>query len=122
MPDPQPISWGSISQGMPLFSTNKMPVSSAARSSTRGLPPLGLGGSSGNSGSTTSQSSSVTSSLAMVSPYPLHGYVRRTKRRGANTPYQHLLPGHYHDAASLRWLTARTSFAQEGPARRSPAP
>src|SRR5215212_7649684 len=42
IPEPQPISWGSISQGMPLFSTNSMPVS-AARSSTRGLPPLGLG-------------------------------------------------------------------------------
>ncbi len=26
MPDPQPISWGSISQGMPLFRTNRMPV------------------------------------------------------------------------------------------------
>ncbi len=36
MPEPQPISWGSISQGMPLFSTNRMPVR-AARSSMRGL-------------------------------------------------------------------------------------
>src|SRR5829696_1050543 len=78
IPEPQPISWGNISQGMPLFSTNNMPVS-AARSSTRGLPPLGFGGSSGNSGSTTPQSSSVTSSLAMVPPYPLRGFVRRTK-------------------------------------------
>ena len=41
MPEPQPICWGSISQGMPVLSTNRMPVR-AARSSTRGLPPLGF--------------------------------------------------------------------------------
>jgi hypothetical protein len=64
-PDPQPISLGSISHGMPLFSTKTMPVS-AARSSTRGLPPLGLGGSSGNRGSMISQSLSLTSSLLML--------------------------------------------------------
>ena len=66
---PQPISWGSISQGMPVFSTNRMPVS-AARSGTRGLPPLGLGGSSGSSGSATPHSSSVTGGLAMVRIVP----------------------------------------------------
>jgi hypothetical protein len=82
MPEPQPISWGSISQGMPLFKTNRIPVR-AARSSMRGLPPLGLGGSSGNSGSITSHSSSVTSSLAILSAYPPPGFVRRTKRGGA---------------------------------------
>jgi hypothetical protein len=38
IPEPQPISWGSISQGMPLFRTKTMPVK-AARSSMRGLPP-----------------------------------------------------------------------------------
>lgn len=42
MPDPQPISCGSISQGMPLFSTNITPVS-AARSSIGGRPPFGRG-------------------------------------------------------------------------------
>src|SRR5215218_9234163 len=31
MPEPQPISWGSISQGMPLFKTNRMPVRAAGR-------------------------------------------------------------------------------------------
>jgi hypothetical protein len=65
----QPIYWGSISQGMPLFSTKMMPLR-AARSSRRGLPPLGLGGSSGNSGSTISQSSSLTNSLAILLTYP----------------------------------------------------
>src|SRR5215212_6736302 len=59
MPEPQPISLGSISQGMPLLRTKMMPVR-AARSSMRGLPPFGLGGSLGNNGSTISQSSSVT--------------------------------------------------------------
>lgn len=28
-PEPQPISWGSISQGMPLLSTNKMPLNAS---------------------------------------------------------------------------------------------
>ena len=64
MPLPQPISCGSISQGMPVIRTKRMPVS-AARSGTRGRPPFGLGGSAGRRGSTTSQSSSGTSGFAM---------------------------------------------------------
>jgi hypothetical protein len=68
-PLPQPISCGSISHGMPLFSTKTMPVK-AARSSVRGLPPSGLGGSFGRSGSMISQSSALTNSLAMLSTYP----------------------------------------------------
>jgi len=64
-PDPQPISFGSISQGMLLFKTKTMPAR-AARSSMRGLPPLGFGGSSGNRGSMISQSSSDTNSLLMT--------------------------------------------------------
>jgi hypothetical protein len=55
-----------------------MPVR-AARSSIRGLPPLGLGGSSGSSGSITSHSSSLTSFLAILSSYPPPSFVRRTK-------------------------------------------
>ncbi len=47
MPEPQPISCGSISQGMPLLSTNRMPVS-AARSSSGGRPPFGRGGRGGS--------------------------------------------------------------------------
>src|SRR5215217_3706968 len=68
-PEPQPISWGNISQGMPLFSTKMMPLR-AARSSTRGLPPCGLGASDGSSGSMISHSSSLTNSLAISSTYP----------------------------------------------------
>jgi hypothetical protein len=68
-PDPQPISWGSISQGMPLFKTKTMPVR-AARSLMRGLPPLGFGASGGNSGSMISHSSSLTSSLLMPRSVP----------------------------------------------------
>jgi hypothetical protein len=40
IPDPQPISVGSISQGKPERSTNRIPVS-AARSGRRGRPPFG---------------------------------------------------------------------------------
>jgi hypothetical protein len=65
MPEPHPISWGSISQGMPVISTNKMPRR-ASRSASRGLPPLGLGGSGGKSGATKSQSSSETSGFAIT--------------------------------------------------------
>ena len=51
-PEPQPISWGSISQGMPLLSTNRMPLS-ASRWPT-GLRPaycrlrFSCGGSNGS--------------------------------------------------------------------------
>jgi hypothetical protein len=72
IPDPQPISLGSISQGMPDLSTNTMPLS-AARSSMRGRPPFGLGGSFGKSGSTTTHSSSVTSGFGMVPSIPDRG-------------------------------------------------
>ena len=65
MPQPQPISWGSISQGMPDLSTNRMPVS-ALRSSTGGRPPLDLGLGGGRSGATEAHSSSLTSALAMA--------------------------------------------------------
>ena len=64
MPQPQPISWGSIAQGMPLWSTNRMPAS-ALRSSTGGRPPFGLGRCGGNSGATTAHSLSLTSAFAM---------------------------------------------------------
>ena len=46
MPQPQPISLGSISQGMPDLSTNRMPVS-AARFGSGGRPPFGFGRSGG---------------------------------------------------------------------------
>ena len=49
MPLPQPSSLGSISQGMPLRRTKRMPVK-AARLDTRGRPPFGFGFSGGNSG------------------------------------------------------------------------
>lgn len=50
----QPISDGSISHGMPERRTKMIPAS-AARSPTRGRPPLGLAGSGGRSGSITAQ-------------------------------------------------------------------
>jgi hypothetical protein len=64
IPDPQPISCGNISQGMPLFSTNRMPVS-AARCGNGGRPPFGLGRSGGSTGSMTAHNSSGIRGLAM---------------------------------------------------------
>ena len=49
-PLPQPNSRGTNRQGMPVRRTYTIPVRQA-RSGTRGRPPLGLGGSFGNSGS-----------------------------------------------------------------------
>jgi hypothetical protein len=79
-PEPQPISWGNISQGMPLFSTKMIPIR-AARSSTRGLPPCGLGGSGASSGSITSHSSLLTNSLAISSTYPHPVVLKECLRR-----------------------------------------
>ena len=47
MPDPHPISSGSISNWMPVRSTNRIPVS-AARSGTRSLPLRDRGGTTGS--------------------------------------------------------------------------
>jgi hypothetical protein len=47
---------------MPLLSTKRMPVK-AARSGTRGRPPLGLGGSGGKSGAIVSHNVSLTNGL-----------------------------------------------------------
>ena len=74
IPDPQPISCGSISQGKPLFSTNRMPVS-AARCGIGGRPPFGFGRSGGSSGSIRVHNSSGTRGLAM------HSGTARTHRR-----------------------------------------
>ena len=68
IPLPQPSSCGNISQGMPVLSTNRMPVSTA-RLSTRGRPPLGLGGSAGMSGTMTSHNSSLTKGFAIPRSY-----------------------------------------------------
>lgn len=79
MPEPQPISLGRYSQGMPVFKTNRMPVR-AARSSTRGRPPLGLGRSGGSNGRMTAHNSSVTRGFAMPKAYPGNGFVSRSKQ------------------------------------------
>lgn len=61
-PEPQPISRGRYSQGMPVLSTYTMPVK-AARSDTRGRPPRGYRRGRGSNGSTSFHSSSLTSSF-----------------------------------------------------------
>ena len=64
IPDPQPISCGSISHGKPLFRTNRMPLS-AARCGTGGRPPFGFARSGGSSGSIRLHNSSGRRGLAM---------------------------------------------------------
>lgn len=78
MPLPQPSSLGSISQGMPLRRTKRIPVK-AARSDTRGRPPFGLGLSTGNNGFTCSHR--LSSRSALIWRYritQLRGFVRRS--------------------------------------------
>ena len=64
IPQPQPISCGSISQGMPDLSTNRMPVS-AARSPIGGRPPFGRGGRGGSKGPKRDQRASETRGAAI---------------------------------------------------------
>ncbi len=65
IPAPALNSLGRYSQGMPVRSTNRMPVS-ALRFNTGGRPPLGFGFGGGKNGSTRSHSSSVSSGLAIA--------------------------------------------------------
>ena len=69
MPEPQPISWGSLAHGMPVRSTKTMP-SSTLRSSTGGRPPFGRGGRSGSKGAISAQSASGTRGSAIRPGYP----------------------------------------------------
>ncbi len=73
IPLPQPISGGSISHGMPVLSTNKIPLNTA-RFEISGRPPFGLGFSEGKSGSITCHSSSLTSCLAIPQSYQSLGF------------------------------------------------
>ncbi len=68
IPQPQFISGGRYSHDKPVSSTNKMPFN-AARSLTRGRPPLGLGGGFGIKGSTMLQNSSESISFAIMPLY-----------------------------------------------------
>ena len=65
MPLPQPNSWRNISQGMPDFKTNTMPVKTARSVMLRGRPPLGLGGSGGKRGATISHNLSLINGVLM---------------------------------------------------------
>jgi hypothetical protein len=58
-PLPQPSAWGNSRHGQPVRSTKMMPLK-AIRSGTRGRPPFGFAGSSGNNGSISSQRASGT--------------------------------------------------------------
>ena len=66
MPEPQPISCGRYSHGIPVCSTNKIPVNTL-RSSSRFRPGNRCRlGTTGINGSTSPHSSSDTNGLAIV--------------------------------------------------------
>ena len=65
MPEPQPNSFGNISQGIPLRRTNRMPLRQA-RSGRRGRPPCGLGFGNGKRGSITSHKPLGTSAAVIT--------------------------------------------------------
>jgi hypothetical protein len=67
IPEPQSNCFGSIRQGMPLRSTNRIPVRQA-RSDTRGRPPCGFGIEDGRSGRIKLHSASGTSAAAITIP------------------------------------------------------
>lgn len=73
MPLPQPSSGGSISQGIPVLNTNRIPVKTA-RLLRRGRPPLGLGGSGGRRGSMICHNSSLISTFAIPLSYQDSGF------------------------------------------------
>src|SRR5271170_6465960 len=78
----QPISWGKSSHGIPVLSTNRMPVRQM-RSDTRGLPTPGTYGCLGRIGSTNFHSSSDTNSLLIVSSLTaMRVILTRSFRRG----------------------------------------
>jgi hypothetical protein len=65
IPEPQPISWGRYSQGIPVLRTKRMPVK-AARCSIGGRPPFGRAGRLGSKGSMSCHNWSGRSGLAMA--------------------------------------------------------
>jgi hypothetical protein len=64
MPEPQPISCGSLAHGIPVRRTKTIP-SSASRSSSGGRPPFVRVGRAGSRGAMSAQSASETSGSAI---------------------------------------------------------
>ena len=81
MPDPQPVSWGRSSRGMPVFDTNRMPVS-ACLSGTRLRPGYRCPAPAGKTGSIRSDGPSLTRGFAVDTVYddsiPTPLFVRRS--------------------------------------------
>jgi hypothetical protein len=69
IPEPQPSSWGSISQGIPLFNTSKRPVSPwrGAKGLRPGQRPR-RGGGGGNGGSISAHHASSSHGWALCNP------------------------------------------------------
>lgn len=71
IPLPHPISWRSISQGMPVLRTTMMPAR-LAQSGTRGRQPMGVGDFGRSSGSVRSHSASGARGVAIFPPFTTH--------------------------------------------------
>jgi len=101
MPLPQPISWGSISQGMPLLRTKRMPVR-AARSETGGRPPFGLRRLTGRSGAIRAHNLSPINA-AVTAPVYKGAISRPVSGCGLGYPYggPRSVAAHVADVASL---------------------
>ena len=69
MPLPQPSSWGSISQGMPLFKTKMMPVRRRGRRWSVAVHPWAWVALGGKSGATISHSVSLINGVLMPPIY-----------------------------------------------------
>lgn len=80
MPLPKPSSWGSSSQGMPVRSTNTMPLR-ACSSLSLGRPPLAEGVNAGNSGSIFLKSAALIS-LFLFRPMYLQTQIKRLTMTG----------------------------------------
>ena len=92
MPEPHPISKGNVCQGMPLFSTNNIPVST--RRSFKGFRPgyrdrRGLG--VGNKGWISSHNSSLTSGFPISFPPSRKSYCQSSTKDKAKSI--HLVTG-----------------------------
>jgi hypothetical protein len=79
IPHPQPNSCGSIAHGMPLRSTNNIPVS-ASRLPIGGRPPFWEAVTAGSNGSTRSHNRSETNGFAMTVLLDPSSYKQTTSR------------------------------------------
>jgi hypothetical protein len=108
MPQPQPISRGSISQGMPDFSTNRMPVSAAPCGPRRagGRPWVAALVAAG-----AAPAKPTTDRRRVPWPWPSDGHGRGPSR-GSVTRFNTTLPGSDQASAAYQGLAERIVSTQ----------